>query len=81
MLDLRTYFSLPCKLIAEEHNLETYILQQSGVIAEVHRRLRADEWDEPLDDVREFVHEHHDLMKLLADHDKESPLPYGLEFN
>lgn len=51
-------------------NLETYILQQSGVMAEVHRRLRADEWDERLDDVREFVHEHHELMERLADYDK-----------
>ena len=51
-------------------NLETYILQQSGVMAEVHRRLRADEWDERLDDVREFIHEHHELMERLADYDK-----------
>ncbi|MBJ7649651.1 hypothetical protein [Weissella confusa] len=51
-------------------NLETYILQQSGVVAEVHRRLRADEWDERLDDVREFIHEHHELMERLADYDK-----------
>ena len=51
-------------------NLETYILQQSGVMAEVHRRLRADEWDERLDDVRGFVHEHHELMERLADYDK-----------
>lgn len=51
-------------------NLETYILQQSGVMAEVHRRLRADEWDERLDNVREFIHEHHELMERLADYDK-----------
>lgn len=52
---------------------ETYELQRSGVMAEVHRRLEEDEWDEPFGDklsIKEFVHEHHELMERLADYDK-----------
>ncbi|MEE6707563.1 hypothetical protein [Weissella confusa] len=54
-------------------HIETYELQRSGVMSEVHRRLEEDEWDEPFGDtlsIKEFVHEHHELMERLADYDK-----------
>ncbi|WP_229719976.1 hypothetical protein, partial [Weissella confusa] len=54
-------------------HIETYGLQRSGVMSEVHRRLEEDEWDEPFGDtlsIKEFVHEHHELMERLADYDK-----------
>lgn len=54
-------------------HIETYELQRSGVMSEVHRRLEEDEWEEPFGDtlsIKEFIHEHHELMERLADYDK-----------